>query len=1575
MRKIKYFTSVIVVCSLLVGKAHAFVWPDLTPLIPFSPQFCPMCIASAIPTYISYAQQIPQIKKDLLSVTDVTKLKQFAKSYVTSLGNTLLTALKARKKKVDFSMTIEECKKQNINIDDEKSIQKGFISLFLEYPSDKPNIMTAYKNKSEQLKMDMALESYIMAVEFSKKLYGQADNTTEAAKVEGQKAQGGGDFSDLGLITQFNYVEECLLAGNQTDDSGVQKISDACRKTGLEDCSGTGGSEEEQEKEDRMCLWRNAVLATRLYEQFMVYNEFLMAMSAQYDAVAAIDNVAFIRSQNDSSYGTTKSDGQKESSIMYDKIKTHLINNKALYDTSVSVYADKTVDDPYQRSEEDEVFSRYEKNLQSADKVIMGDFDKADKVEGLVSPAEDKKDDFEALEIIAQIEENVNQAMNMHNMKQNLPAFKKVFKAYDDADRYHKEVVARLGRAGKCVQNFLSPYYKNAATSWFGKACNYYNSGQVYCHYSPEREALIAENDTRPGEGEYDIVCPDDSTHRCYVSNLTDTRFSTGVVGYLVGLYQAVKDNQATSNVDAYIEVTEEATSENSYTAASTINIVENEGSVSLNQEEETDEDLENESDPYKKAFKKATKDEQKDTNSTIVKRDINDRRKGESSLPSIGSAKSGSAPTDAKEGNDEKDHAKAEEEKLETRKNALLNWAIGAEVAKDISNDLLSSTPTFGTANSRFPLWNDQKKFYDQYVDDKYENIKKYLAYKPFAPNLANTATAINALYPYEDIKDELGEVIKTKEEQRQEAQDAINKFQEQAASVPVSTAVDDTFKQYEAQKNTLRLQFKADVNAKKQLIEDLHKQVDELGQKLSIANRVYNSQQEKLEEKESTYGKSDDGIAIGNDMYAKAGRNVDTSESPQTKSLNESKDNQVKSEQEALVVLNQLDTDPNYNPETLEKNMTYIRDTQIPAVEDQLEKARQDYVLKISDLEEEARLKILELIENEENDTTVQDMVAELATSNHPAALADAAIVCVRQYAQDMVAAAKNTIEEMKNSEELYYSVFADKLLATHNKMIDKIINTKVSDIAGCGVLSELTSLNIANTDEDRERVLKDAVSLYKDICDGVQCKVPDDRYFVGVTYKKDDFRAPKTPLSFTSAPLREVFHFDIEDYGNVDKKVLDADNLDNNQNIIITKESFRESGVDLPDVWKAILADHAYVERDIDLGKLFGNTNGGADGTEVSGDPEKAVIRSGMFPCTKDGKVIDMNKTFTYSVGTPSDAGFYQMPECTKVAFNGNRVLDKESNLDMRAADNDAAGTIDETSELGQILAFIPDKEEAQRATLPIPGLPGHPFIQPTPQWDKIKHRLTFNNIVQRAYKRIEEADKVGEDPNDDYKYNSGNRVFMDKNQLGDYLNFVELEIEVADSMVELNEKVIEVKDSLASVFYETEYQMEEDFSLLKEEDYNKAAEVLKEQKGMYLKMAKDDLSSAYATKDGKPLKSDYIKDKLAKLQHRIDALERDSNEVVNITGEEDLDELDQKILNEGADTSIVNEYETEGGSSYDEQMKKLQEPLCTSYMNRGMASNQTPAQPTKIMTDTASVKQKAVSVEAGIQPVQK
>lgn len=1579
MKKIRYITSLVLVCSLLVGKAHAFAWPDLTPMIPFSPQFCAQCIAGNIPMTLSYIDQIPQIKKELESVTDVTKLKQALKSYALSLGNTLFSKLKSQKKKVDFSMTIEECKKQNINVDDEKSIQKGFISLFLEYPSDKPNLRAAYKKKSDQLKMDTALEAYVTSVEMAKKMYGQIDNTNKATEIEGKKAQSGKDFGDLGLITQFNYVEQCLLAGNQTDDSGLQTISDACRKTGLDDCSGTGSSED-QEKEDRMCLWRNAVLATRLYEQFMVYNEYLMALMAQYDAVGSIDNIAFIRSVENSSYGTGKeAEGQKDSSLLPDQIKSQLLNNKAIHISSVSVYADKAVIQNNKMSAEDELFSRYDKSLQSSEKIVVGGFSQVDKVEGMISPTDGKDAEFAIMEELAQVEENLNQAMNMHNMKQNLPAFKKVFQAYDDAERYHDEVVARLERAGKCVQNYLAPYYQNVSQSWFGKACNYYGTGQLYCHYSTERPAQMVESDTLQSEGDFDIVCPDDSAHRCYVKSLSDTRFNSGVVGYLVNLYQAVKDNQATSEVDAYTEVSTEEASEDSYTSKVNIEVVENAGSVSMsNKNDEEDEEaeeneLQTPKKMYEKALKQAQKEDKNDTNSSVVARDQNDRRKGDAETPSLASVKSGSAPEGATEGNDKKDHAKAKEEELEMRKNALLNWAIGAEVAKDISNDLLSSSPTFGSASSRFPIWNDQKKFYDQYVDNKYENIEKYLTYTPFAERLALTATAINAVYPYEDIKNELGEVIKTKEEQRTEAQGTIDDFKTKTAAIPVSNAIDDRFKANEADIGAKKLEFRNTINSLKQQIEEKYKQVDELAQALSIANRMYNNQQAKLEEKESAQGQAEDGIKMGDDMYAKSGRKVDKEKSPQFQSFNKTKDNLVNTEAEAKAVLAYMESE-GLNPKAIEDQMNHIRDVEIPQLEKDLETKRQNYVLAISDLEEQARLDINQLMEEAENDTTVQDMVAAIVSAggptSQPMALADLAMTCVREYAKQTVEDTKGVIEQMKESEELYYSTFADKLLQTHNGMIEKIVGTTVNDIAGCGIVDKLTALELENVED----LLKDAVSVYHDICDDVQCTVPDDRYFVGITYKKDDFRAPKTPLAFTSAPLREVFHFDIEDYGNVDRYVYDTNHQDNNQNIIITKESFRNSGVELPDVWKAILADHAYVERDIDFGKLFGNTNTGSDGIGTEGDPEKMVVRGGIFPCKLDnGTVIDINKTFVYSAGTPADAAYYQMPKCTKVDIVAGKILDKESAYDMHGAENDAAGTIENTSELGQLLAYVPDKFEAQKATLPIPGLPGMPSILPTPQWDKIKHRLTFNREILIAYNRIDTAEKIGEVTSDDFKYNSGNRVFFDKNQFGDYLNFVELETKVADSMVELNEKVVEVKDSLAAVFYETEYEMGDDFSLLNGDDYSSAADVLDVQKGMYLDMVRKSF-------DGMPqnLTSDFMKEKIAKLKHKVKVLEYDSEEVVRINGDEDYPlkddgkfaELQKKIEENSANNALGEEYDEGGSDSYKKQIEQLQEPLCVSYVKRSAVANRMSPQPTTVKTDKASVQQKAKEIETDI-----
>ena len=1447
-------------------------------------------------------------------------------------------------------MTIEECTKQNIDVDDEHSVQKGFISLFLDYPSDKTNVMAAYKKKSDQLKIDTALDAYVTAIQLSKKMYGQVDHTTASEEAEGQSAQGGKDFSELGYMTQFNYVEQCLIAGNQTDSSGVQKINDACSKTGLEDCSGTGEGEE-AEKEERMCLWRNAVLGVRLYEQFMVYNEYLAAMMAQYDAVQAIDGVAHIREKRDRE--DNQGDEFQESSLLSDELKSELLKTNAIQITSFNLYADEQMQSKTSEEEMDAMFAEYNANLQSAEKVVGGDFEQVDRVEGMVSPTDGKEADFDALEVLAEVQKNLNQSISMHNMKQNLPAYKRTFKSYDGAKRYHDAVVEKLGTAGQCVSNFLEPYYDGASKSWFGKSCNYYDSGKIYCHYSPEKDTKASENGGKASRGDYDIVCPNDSNHLCYVQELTDTKFDSGIIGYLMNLYQAVKDNQANEEVNTFIEVSEENAVEGAYGSRVSVNVVEQEGSVSLTTKDvdETDE------------FKKAEMEEANDTGSSVATRtQIDKRLAGSDGLVPLSTIHASALPEDRSEGKDIKDHAKADEEKIEMRKSALLNWAIGAEVVKDISNDLLSSNPVFGSAKSRFSIWNDQKSFYDQYVDDKYENIEKYLAKIPFVDAFANSAAAINAVYPYQNKRDDDGHVVMTKEQIRQEALNNINTFRANALAVPVNDRITAEFNNSEQQRLALRSKHQVDLVNKKAQIVDVYKQIDELNTKLSIANRVYNNQQAKLEEKDAVYGAAEEGENYGKDMYASAGRTVDIKASPQNETLQQNQDDQITSERQALETLNVLELTS--NPQEMEAQIKRLRDV-ASGLEEELKNLRQDYVLAMSDLEEETRLKIQSLIEEDDEDMTIENMIADLATDNQPAAIAKMAMQCVREYAKQEVTRVKNTIGEMKASEELYYGAFADKLLEAHNQMVDNIQNINIGAIQGCAAISKLNSLNL----NDAETLLKDIVGAYSKICDGLECKKPDEQYFVGVTYKKRDLRAPKSPLTFTTGPLREVFHFDLEDYGNVDMKVLDADNFDNNQNVIITKESFRNSGTELPEVWKAILSDHAYVERDIDLGKLFGNTNSGEQGTGVIGDPEKAMVRSGIYPCQLNrNTIIDINKNFQYTAKAAPDVSHYKLPLCTKVDLSGNRILDKESDYWMSTSgSNDANGDILRTSELGQILAYIPDKEESIKAMLPIPGVNGV-MITPTPQWEKIKHRLTFNNMLQKAFQRIDALGSSGDtSPEEFYKYHSGNRVFMDKNQFGEFLDFVELEAKVADSMVELNEKVVEVKNSLADVFLRADYQMSDDFNLLKESDYNKSSDILNTQKEMYLKEAKQNLGKVGA------ITTEFVQQKIDKLKHVVAVLERDKDEIVAITGNEDLDELDSKIATQQADNSILGEYATEGDASTEAQIRKLPNPICVSYVISGQ--NKMSAGGETVMTTPEAIKSKAESIEAQITPTQK
>lgn len=57
-----------------------------------------------------------------------------------------------------------------------------------------------------------------------------------------------------------------------------------------------------------------------------------------------------------------------------------------------------------------------------------------------------------------------------------------------------------------------------------------------------------------------------------------------------------------------------------------------------------------------------------------------------------------------------------------------MLNWQIGAEAAKLLAADQYSEHPVYGKAEHPYPVWKDQKNFYNLYINEKYNNMIEYI-------------------------------------------------------------------------------------------------------------------------------------------------------------------------------------------------------------------------------------------------------------------------------------------------------------------------------------------------------------------------------------------------------------------------------------------------------------------------------------------------------------------------------------------------------------------------------------------------------------------------------------------------------------------------------------------------------------------------------------------------------------------------------------------------------------------------------------------------------------------------------
>ena len=1490
MRKIICFVFVLLTGIISPCKTYA-VWPDFSPLLPFSSQFCPMCIPPAIGVAVSYVDQVKALREDLNKYTDMTLLKQMATSYAANMGSTAFNKWKQKKdnrrKMIKYARTIKDSSIADLR--DEASVKDAFVKLFMQYPSKKTRTKEAYKTMGEQLKMDTTLEMYLTAVEMEKELYGNS---------EGQVGSETKSMEDLGMLRQIDMIESCLLENKN------------CEEIGLKSCMEQKGSGPDDTKEDQVCFWNSALQAEKLYDTIMKYNLMLVAMHAQYQAVSGINQMAQIREYEEEDKSKSKSDEKDKSSMLYENYLAPFENTAYDYISADAVFADLT---PEEEKEATEELSGYESGLATSENVIRGNFEDANNPQSFTAVLDERADDVESLKILEEVRGYLNSALKVHNMKQTLPEYKKVYKNYDSAKKQMEQAQRNLEESGECIINMLKPYYDNPDQTWFGENCAYYGVGQIICHYTPEKSA----GTDMESDGLFDMICPGDIQHNCYVQELHAEKMPSGIAKYLFTLYATAKDEDAVGDIDSAIQVSE-SQQQGEYAQRTTVAL------------DNDDKDVSQEDDLFVTA---RNSDEQTDENLLLgQKKDLPDGQEGEPSTL--------------------KNQAKGDEEKENARKDSLIRWVIGSEVSKELALDLDTGENEWGSRKAKFPLWTDQIYFYDRYIDGKYANIEEYIRTMPFAEVLLQSAKNINKTYPYQEIA---GIPPISAEQQRQEAEQALDNLEKKlgelykhkakelvleykssgtaglSMQVTERQQIENAIKAEDERFANIRKEHEKRQASKKKELEAWYQILDQANTKISELNQQYNQQHEKVKQADSTTAEATEGVEYGQEIYT--GRQL-SQDSPQNKEFKETQKTNAESSEQAKLKMAEAEN----NLEKYEK-IAKRAEEMIVQIKKDLEQIRTEYVRQMSDAEASAGVEFSKLAEKLKTERQINVLSAATAEII-PLGLADRLAQCARNYALTQVSNAKSKLDDLKTDQSLYYVEYAPNVQEIHRSMIEKITNIKAQDLTECTALEELSKF-MADTDEN----VLPAINILADVCKNDFCKQEDSAYFVGALGVAEDFSAPKSPLNFSSAPVREVFHFDIIDFNNLDKYYQDKDDIDSNRKVYISAETFLDFlnqyegfeyggetyGSSVPEVWKYILKRHAFVQKTLDLAPLLGES----DEMEnlLVGDNDKTLLRSGVYPCISNGQVIDIVKTgssvmYYNSVRASKDTD-KNLPECRGISLteeNGKTIVaDSEAGGGYGPVPDNGSLVANKGSELGTILAYIPEFPSGFDALLKAKLFSGLVNRASFP------YRLTFNNDLLKAISIINKTENIGDDLEADLNFYQANRVMYEHNQFGDYLDQVEYETITADEMRKIENQISEIRAQLGEIISVGSFEMGEEFDLLNDDDYNQAAQALDEEKKEYMDVALQKLQSLPQGAG----QSKNVRDKHDRLMHEIAVLQADSEEVVTLKGDEELDELEEKIKNSQADMAVEEKFAEATEAEEERQRARYRHPYCASY----------------------------------------
>ena len=476
-----------------------------------------------------------------------------------------------------------------------------------------------------------------------------------------------------------------------------------------------------------------------------------------------------------------------------------------------------------------------------------------------------------------------------------------------------------------------------------------------------------------------------------------------------------------------------------------------------------------------------------------------------------------------------------------------------------------------------------------------------------------------------------------------------------------------------------------------------------------------------------------------------------------------------------------------------------------------------------------------------------------------------ADRALVDLYEMVDIVVDEGYNEILGLKD--KLYNPESHSEVVRIHQQTIDRIKALTISyNVAGFASLSN--------------------IAVYAALL-SADTQAETEGFFIGATAKERDLKAPFAIPNFNLPHVREVFHFDATDFANV--KPVIKNKKDRN----ITASDFLNYGGEIPLIWQYMLKDHAFIEAEYNLKEALDN-----------GCVDVAFSRGGIMPCKIKGtsKVLDVNSEgeFLYR----SDLNVSELSECMLIKMKNGKpyhtIFDSPVKFGSTFFSSEEAADPDCTySELGMLL-------EADD-----------------------NNNLQFRKRAFEAYRHLSEDE--GEDLNDNKKdaVASANFAALSRNQIGDFLYFVENEKLQRENLEEYRKKYDESMDELKETLISYGFTPSDDFDLRNDSDYQLAVKKIKEIKNKQIDKASKDLSGVDQT-DNEP-----AKEKVEILDKLISTMKKDTEGLMRISPTTaDSNDIDADLKKAEADSAVVDKYKNslkEDSKDYNDS----EDPYCANY----------------------------------------